>query len=811
MRLKRAICISQALMLGMLNIPMNAAAEENKPELVDSGIDYTESTETINNPGAGYTSPLWYTCKPGDTPVKNPTGNLVLMLINIGAFSSGVNGTTDDEGNYTEGVDYDLDEAFFEGLRGTLENCRTNGCTVAIRFRYDELGKNNPEPATFDQVLNHISQIEENGVLEDYKDLIMYVESGFVGCWGEQHGGKYTSTEYKAQLLDAMLKAVPKEIPVTVRTANIFSKWAGIENSELADWVSEPGSDAARVCLYNDGYMGSDSDLGTFINREIETTWIGNQATTSYYGGEFSGNLEWAQKYDTYLPENAIPEMYKTHLSYINSNVYQLYKDYTFGEAYDVENVDNSAYYGETVFKFIRDHIGYRFVLRDSELSAEVGQGEVLTVDMSVENTGFANPIREQRAELILERDGNYIITDVDVDTRQWRSCATTDTYLEMKLPGGIDAGEWNVYMRLSVGNDGITDGYKRSVHFANNGTWNGSLGANYIGSFTVTENDDIGAVTDNTFYQMNAEGDASVSQGNVYTYNDIIMLDGIRSSGAEWTDSILAAEGGDNKLYITNDDKYLYVTAEIIQSAASPVYNLQIRNASENNKFYWMYYTTGGFVYFNNGSYDGCACKWSGNYVEFRIPFGSVMNLAPGVELSSVRVSIQDSANEWVNVGELTGENYTIKDTFDVHSVGRTVSMAEGDSLSLDAVCSLEDGSYQWYHNGEAIDGAVQSAYTIENAASDSEGVYSVKITSSSGTEREIEMCIVEKVYPISFRGDVNSDGEVNSTDAVLLRSYILRRAGIEDISAENSDINADGAINSFDEIFLRNILINK
>ena len=33
-----------------------------------------------------------------------------------------------------------------------------------------------------------------------------------------------------------------------------------------------------------------------------------------------------AQKYDTYLPQNAIPEMYKTHLSYINSNIYNLYK-----------------------------------------------------------------------------------------------------------------------------------------------------------------------------------------------------------------------------------------------------------------------------------------------------------------------------------------------------------------------------------------------------------------------------------------------------------------------------------------------------
>ncbi len=777
-----------------------------EPVLKDSGIDYTESVETINNPGTGYTTTLWYNCKPGDTPVKNVSGNIVLMFINIGAFSSGVNGTTDENGNYTEGVDYDLDDAFFAGLRGTFENCRKNGSTIALRFRYDDNGKTNPEPASFDQVLHHISQIKGNGILEDYKDILMFVETGFVGAWGEQHSGKYTSLEYKAQLLDAMLDLVPGDIPVTVRTPNTFAKWAGIEQSEIDKWYSEPGSDAARVGMYNDGYMGSDSDLGTYSNRTKETDWLGRQTLYTYYGGEFSGNLEWAQKYDTYLPENALPEMYKTHLSYINSNIYNLYKDYTFSEAYDIEGVDNTAYYGESVHKFIRDHLGYRFVLRDSDLSAEAEQGGSLSLDFTVENTGFANPIRPQRAEVILEKDGNYIRTDTDIDTRQWLSCTETDSRLEMKLPGSIEPGEWNVYLRFSTGNEGIQDGYMRTVRFANEGIWNPALGANRIGSFAVSESRDVSLLTDNTFKQTNAESDVPASDGTAYTINNIIMTDGFRSSETEWTDSLLAAENGTNKLYITNDDKYLYVMAEIVQNAAAPVYNLQLHNASQDNKFYWIYYQSNGFVYFNNGSYDGCECKRTGNFVEFKIPFGSVMNIYPGTVLSDLRVSIQDSANDWVGCGDLKSGEYTVSDTFTVYSAMNKVNLYEHDNLPLSVECSVDGAEYQWYHDGQEIIGANEKELMLTDVSADDEGMYSVKITSAAGTVRDIDICSVEQVYSSALPGDIDGDGDRDIADAVLLKKYLLRET-----TTGNSrlDVNNDGCVDAFDMTEMRKILL--
>ncbi|MDE6798628.1 MAG: DUF4874 domain-containing protein, partial [Ruminococcus sp.] len=232
------------MLAGMVSIPVSA-----EDVIKGREINYTEKVGTINNPAVGYTSTCWANCKPNNTPTYNPTGSVCLFFIDIGAFSSGVNGTTADDGTYTAGKDYDLDETFFNAWRTTFSNCRKNGCMIALRFRYDANGKDNPEPATFEQVLKHISQIKNSGILEEYKDIIAYVETGFVGKWGEQHGGKYTSVDYKAQVLDAMIDCVPSPIPVTVRTPDIFAKWVGIERKDLADYVAT--GEELRVGLYN--------------------------------------------------------------------------------------------------------------------------------------------------------------------------------------------------------------------------------------------------------------------------------------------------------------------------------------------------------------------------------------------------------------------------------------------------------------------------------------------------------------------------------------------------------------------------------
>lgn len=808
---KRILAAMTSAMLLPVCDAFSVTAEEQS-ELVRSDISYDEYVGTISNPGAGYTTTSWYRLEPGELKPVDPSGSVVLFFVYIGAYSSGENGirlkTQEGEDVYSAGTDYDLDESFFESLHDSFENCRKNGSMIALRFRYDEEGYDDPEPETFEQVLRHIQQIKDSGLLEEYADILAFVESGMVGKWGEQHGGKYTSVAYKAQVLDAFIDAVPEPVPVTVRTPDTFAEWLGIKRSDLPDYkaalegmeLTEEQqhrlSQAYRVGLYNDGYMGSDSDLGTYADREKETAWLNGQCVTAYYGGEFSGNITYAKKFDTYLPENAVPEMYRTHLSYINSNIFSLYKDYTFGEKYDVEGADNSAYYGQTVFQFIRDHLGYRFVLRDAWLTGEVQQGGDMEYRLSIENTGFANAIPLLRAYLLLERDGEYISCPLTkLDANSIASCTTADISGTVTLPGGLPEGEWNVYLKLQMG-DNTFDQYRlRTVRFANEEVWNASLGADRIGTVTVTGS----ASSSRTFTEKGSPAESDIIMRSVRGH---MITDGIISSASEWTEDMLIGVNGGNKVYMTADEDNLYVMGQLPDNADEPVYNIRVTR--EDGESYWLYYCPDGFVYFNHGTRSGDVFRHTGRTAEFCIPL-SMLGLEAGTALKQVRLFLQDSAHDWEVLGEVNSEPCTVPAGFRVYTGLTPVVLGEGDTYTAEPLVTAEIAKYQWYRDGEEIAGADQKQYTVSAA-----GKYSVKMTAANGAERTVDMVDARMAQAKApYYGDVNTDGKVTVSDAVAILQFIANKEKypLTEQGAVNADIDGAAGITGSDAVIVQKV----
>lgn len=541
--MKKKLCFVISLCSLMIFLQHSASFVQaaEKDTLVDSNLNYIESTEyDLGYYDCGYSGADWIVASPGKKWTVNPSGGLRLLLIGIGGYSSGMNGT---------GVDYDLDEAFFTSLEETLQNARRNGATVGIRLRYDDNGTQNPEPKTFEKVLYHVKQLGESGLFDTYEDVITYIESGTVGAWGEQWGGKYTSLECKAELLHTYLEITPDSIPILVRTPNTVRTWlkmyCNIETTsafmscEILDLKLK--KKFSRIGLYNDGYMGSDSDLGTYENRVGETAWLSG---APMYGGEYSGADEWRMKFKTWQPEYCLREMYDTHISHINCNIYQnrlavetygtyeeasrrleeivtlyqtcgmgdfdlkgsitekngIYKvswiwagydSFIFDEKLDKTcgvSCDNRAFYGKTVWQFIRAHLGYRYVLRSSKLTTELGPGDLLKLQFEVENTGFASTPKKKEVEVILSNGNTNYSYTTNLDATNWLSASRVKEQIQINLPKTITGGNWNVYLRISKPNDETQYDSMNCIKFANEELqYSEELGANLLGVIHVS------------------------------------------------------------------------------------------------------------------------------------------------------------------------------------------------------------------------------------------------------------------------------------------------------------------------------------
>jgi len=163
-------------------------------------------------------------------------------------------------------------------------------------------------------------------------------------------------------------------------------------------------------------------------------------------------------------------------------------------------------YFGQPMNIWFEDHIGYRYVLRESKISGTVNPGGVLRLAGIVDNVGFANVTREKAAEVIITDGENEYVIATDIDIRKWYSADRNNYDLELKLPASIPAGEYQVFLRFAGKTpDGVTNA-ANGIRFCNPGEYtynaqgssfgvgpstckiiyNSKNGGNFIGTFTV-------------------------------------------------------------------------------------------------------------------------------------------------------------------------------------------------------------------------------------------------------------------------------------------------------------------------------------
>ena len=175
-----------------------------------------------------------------------------------------------------------------------------------------------------------------------------------------------------------------------------------------------------RVGMFNDGYLGTQYDYGTWgadcntsICREEGVAWLEKYGINTPYGGEA---LTTAGGYEVInTPEFLSYEGFRTHTSYLNiqwnNNLIDSWKKTLFNIKdfdYDFERVDSL-----TGFKYINDHLGYRFVLREAWITDTVGADGIFKAKVRIQNVGFGNLTRKMSASLEIvvgldPRDDSY-------------------------------------------------------------------------------------------------------------------------------------------------------------------------------------------------------------------------------------------------------------------------------------------------------------------------------------------------------------------------------------------------------------------
>lgn len=407
---KISVITRNVVQIAVLGIFLFATAPLFAAGLVKQSIDTTDAMATLDNFDRGFYTPQVLHLEPsGGKPIEKPYGKLLHLRAEISEFSSNAWLSIDSTGGKRDtvrGVSQDLTEDALNVLQQTFDNIRDFGGHVIVRVCYDPWynGRSNVTPA-HEWVLKHVKQLAP--VLSKNTDVIVALEMGMHGAYGEMHSDTSITYDRVAEAVNLMLRNTPPELKILTRTGNYSAKVLGFDNwgvdfhidgEKFAEIAKAKGDTMYRVGMFNDGYLGTQYDYGTWgadcktsICREEGVAWLEEYGINTPYGGEA---LTTASGYEVInTPEFLAYEGFRTHTSYLNiqwnNNLIDSWKKTTFKQKdfdYDPARVDSLS-----GFKYINDHLGYRFVLRKSWLSDTVGADRILHAKLRIQNVGFGN------------------------------------------------------------------------------------------------------------------------------------------------------------------------------------------------------------------------------------------------------------------------------------------------------------------------------------------------------------------------------------------------------------------------------------
>lgn len=410
-------------------------------------VDYPESSRYLDNPYMGFYHIYGYTLKdeavyatPDDVPnvpapEDRPQERLVQVQINLRAFR-----------------EKPLTDTALSQLDLILSAWCSTDYSLLLRFIYDWDGRGlDSEPEDISIILQHMEQTAP--IYNRYDTHILSLQGLFTGNYGEMNNTHYGSTESMQQLAAKLAETASPSIYLAVRTPNQWRSITGADSyQELVSMPDNPYLN--RLGLYNDGMFGTEADTGTYTDRSRaeEISFQNELCRTVPNGGEAIIENPFNDL------DNAIADMRQMHVSYLNS----AYDPAVLNKWKTTPYTGSDPYNGEVGYDYIRDHMGYRFVLRSTEVVRDyVLMQPVLRI--AIENVGFAQSYRGFSFHLTLlnTETGETILVSPEEDS----TCLASSETTVLEIPLEIDfypEGDYELYWQT------MDDTFDEAIRYGN-------------------------------------------------------------------------------------------------------------------------------------------------------------------------------------------------------------------------------------------------------------------------------------------------------------------------------------------------------
>jgi hypothetical protein len=336
-------------------------------------------------------------------------------------------------------------------IQNDLNTVRDAGLKAILRFAYTDDMAGTDAPLAI--VQQHLDQLKP--VFENNKDVIAFVQAGFIGAYGEWHSSSngLATIENEKTVLNKLLSVLPPEIMVQVRTPVQKQQIFTNTNPVTAD-IAYSTDARARVGHHNDCFLSGGTEYGTYSNITLEKQYISNEANFVPVGGETcppTGGYS-----PTCVESQAQMKLLKW--TYLNLDYYP---------------ATINGWRSSGCFDEFQRSLGHRLALVKSDIADVAALNSSLAVKIEMINRGYAPLYHKKNVSLVLKNKttGTFYAVPMTTDLRTIKPLLSVVVTESLSL-SGIPAGEYDLYLKIADRADGLKNRLEYSIRLANTGTW---------------------------------------------------------------------------------------------------------------------------------------------------------------------------------------------------------------------------------------------------------------------------------------------------------------------------------------------------